>query len=115
MIPLGTSGKEFVLEMARLLTSFAERSSLEPITLQAVMTMPALLLQKPHSRSKAKDHIYCLKRCLETLKVGRIEELVHEGRKILLAPATLKKEVDKFNHTFARLVFGDWIKAAHAY
>ena len=57
MIPSGTSGKEFVLEMARLFTSFAERSSLEPIALQTVMTMPALLLQKPHSRSKAK-HLF---------------------------------------------------------
>ena len=92
-----------------------EKSSLEPNALQAVMTMPALLLQKPHNRSKAKDHIHCMKQCLEVWKAGRISELV-QGRCViqqhLPVPAASKVGVDKFNSTFARLIFGGKIKAA---
>ena len=72
MIPSGPSGKEFILEITTVLTAFVERYSLEPIALQAVMTMPALLLQKLHTRSKAKDHFHCLKLRLEVWKEGRI-------------------------------------------
>ena len=95
MIPVGPSGKEFILKMTRLFTAFVERSSLQPIALQAVMTMPALLLQKPHNCFKAKDHIHCLKRRLEVWKAGRISELVQEGRVIqqhLPVPAASKWE-----------------------
>lgn len=78
--------KEFVLEMTRLFTAFVERSSLEPIAMQTVMSMPALLLQKPHKHSRVKDHIQSLKRHLELWKAGRIDELVQEGREIRQRP-----------------------------
>ena len=41
--------------------------------------MPILLLQKPHARSKAKDHLKCLERRLAVWKAGDIELLLHEG------------------------------------
>lgn len=46
------------------------------------MTMPALLLQKPHQRSKAKDHRDCLRCHLLVWKSGNIAALVDEGRTI---------------------------------
>ena len=92
-----------------------ERSSLELNALQAVMTVPALLLQKPHNRSKAEDHTHCIKQCLEVWKAGRISELV-QGRCViqqhLPVPAASKMGIDKFNSTFARLIFEGKIKAA---
>ena len=58
----GKIGKAFVAEVSRLIRAYAEESTLEPVTLKCVMSMPALLLQKPHRSSKVKEHISCLER-----------------------------------------------------
>ena len=42
-------GKRFVGELARLFSAFATESTLEAIAIKTAMTMPALLLQKPHA------------------------------------------------------------------
>ena len=44
--------------------------------------MPALLLQKPSSKSKAKEHTLHLERRLKFWLEGKLDELVHEGRTI---------------------------------
>lgn len=46
------------------------------------MTLPALMLQKPHAKSKACDHVSCLQRQLALWKKGGIAELLQEGRAI---------------------------------
>ena len=51
----------FTSELARLFRAYGEGSGLEPIALKAAMVMPALLLQKPHSSSKAREHVVCLR------------------------------------------------------
>ena len=81
-VPSGASGKEFVGELARLLQAFAEGSALESIALTTAMVMPALLLQKPHSKSKSKEHTECLRRRMTAWKEGDIEGLLREGRAI---------------------------------
>ena len=60
MLPSGSSGKQFIGELAKLYDAFASESTHESFAIKAVMTMPALLLQKPHSKSKTRDHISCL-------------------------------------------------------
>ena len=45
---------------------------MESIALSAAMVMPALLLQKPHERSKPKEHLKCLERRLLDWKEGNI-------------------------------------------
>ena len=42
--------------------------------------MPVLLLQRPHLKSKNKDHICHLNRCLALWNQGDINRLVKEGR-----------------------------------
>ena len=59
-VPSGSIGKQFVAEIARLFEAFATESALEPVALKAAMTLPALLLQKPHAKSKVQEHIACL-------------------------------------------------------
>ena len=54
--PTGKSGKALVRKLARMFQAYADGSALEGIALQAAMVMPALLLQKPHPKSKAKEH-----------------------------------------------------------
>lgn len=55
-VPSGKAGTQFVEELARLLTTYADGTPLENIAMKAVMTMPALLLQKPHPKSRSTDH-----------------------------------------------------------
>ena len=82
LVPSGASGKDFVGEMARLFQAFADGSAMESIALTAAMAMPALLLQRPHSKSKAKEHRDCLNRRMNAWKEGDIEGLLREGRAI---------------------------------
>ena len=46
------------------------------------MVMCTLLLQKPHEKSKSRDHVGCLERRMKSWLVGNIEELIAEGRTI---------------------------------
>ena len=55
---------------------------MESFALTAAMTMPLLLLQKPHRSSKTKDHVACLKRRRTVWKSGDIDALVRECRAI---------------------------------
>ena len=61
--------------------AYAEHSALEIVAMKAAMVMPALLLQKPHPRSKAKDHALHLERRLQLWQSGK-HELLDEGRTI---------------------------------
>ena len=62
--------------------AYADASVLESIALQAAMAMPALLLQKLHPKSKAKEHTMHLDRRLKQWIDGDIEGLMDEGRTI---------------------------------
>ena len=73
MVPSRKVGETFVGEMARLFKMYGESTTLEPISLMAAMTMPSLLLQKPHQRSKSKDYIKCLEERLELWKDGNYQ------------------------------------------
>ena len=81
LIPSGKVG-DFVSETSRLLRAFGESTPLESVAFTAVMVMPHLLLQKPHSRSKVKDHVKCLERRLSLWQQGDIPALLLEGRTI---------------------------------
>ena len=52
-VPSGKAGKAFVRELSRMFNANAEGSALKCVAMKAAMTMSALLLQKPSSRSKA--------------------------------------------------------------
>ena len=81
-VPSGASGKCFVGELARLFEAFATESAFEAFALKAVMTLPALVLQKPHAKSKTRDHISCLQRRFALWEKGDIAELLKEGKAI---------------------------------
>ena len=68
--------------MTRLYDALADKTVLEPIAMSAATVLPILLLQKPHQRSKAKEHTSCLTRRLESWLKGDIIELLNEGRTI---------------------------------
>ena len=79
-VPSGSSGKAFVLELARLFQAYADSSSLECIAMKATTIAQALLLQKPSRTSKSKDHAAHLQRRLDLWHGGDIRSLLEEGR-----------------------------------
>ena len=114
-VPSGKIGKAFVAEVSRLIRAYAEGSTLEPVALKCVMSMPALLLQKPHRSSKVKEHISCLERRLKLWVDGDIDSLLHEGRTIQNhlqnSPCSRKSEVH-LAQSFSKLMFEGKVKQA---
>ena len=46
-IPWSVARRDFVRETSRLLRAFAEKSSLAPVAMKALMLLPSLALQRP--------------------------------------------------------------------
>jgi len=97
LLPSGRVGKDFALELARLFQSYADNSTLHSIALTACSVFQILLLQKPHARSKSKDHVTCLKRRLTLWHSGDIASIVGEGKCIQDHLATALSQ--RFNST----------------
>ena len=47
-VPFSKVGQAFIAETGHLFCVYAESTTLEPVALKCVMTMPALLHQTPH-------------------------------------------------------------------
>ena len=75
---------------------------------------PILLLQKPSSASKTKNHITCLERRLICWSKGDLDELVREGRAIQqrLPKQRSAKANTSLARSFANLMFRGKCKAA---
>ena len=71
-VPSGKAGTAFVHELSRMFRAYADHSALENVAMKAAMVMPALLLQKPHSRSKTKDHVLHLACWLQIWGSGKL-------------------------------------------
>jgi len=50
------AGKSFVCELVHLFNAYTEGTTLESIVVTAAMTLPSIILQKPHRSLKAKEH-----------------------------------------------------------
>ena len=107
LVPFGKVGKALVQEMANLFQAYGENSSLECIALKACLLMQVLLLQKPLKTSKAKDHVTCLQRCLESWKKGEIEVLVAEGQCIQshLPSTNTRMNPEAVSRAFSKMMF----------
>ena len=64
MLPSVAAGKAFIRETTRLLELWTNDTNINHIALKGLMIMPALLLQKPSYKCKAKEHSLCLQRRL---------------------------------------------------
>ena len=104
MVPTGASGKKFINEITRLFDQWTNDTPLKGIALKAIHVMPALLLQKPSRKSKARDHLIALERRLKLWGEGNINELLGESKEIqerlpsTNTPMNLQKISMKFKH-----------------
>lgn len=99
---------------ADLHVAFASCSAMESIAMKAAIVLPILLLQKPSSKSKAKEHSNCLERRLRTWLDGDLNDLVSEGRTIQRRiPKSYPGDGQKrLARSFANLMFEGKTKAA---
>ena len=73
-------GKQFVTDVTCPFNGFTTECGLEAIALKATMTLPSLMLQRPHAKSKTHDHISCLW-CRSSLwEENDISNFLTEGR-----------------------------------
>lgn len=87
-VPLGSSGKRFVMETIRLLQGFSEGNALESVSFLALMIMPQLLLQNPRdepTNSHQTSHqlrVSLLNRRLDSWTAGQFRDLLQECQAI---------------------------------
>ena len=112
-VPYGSAGK-FVYELSTLYRAYAEGSTMECIVLKRITVM-SVLLQKPHFKSKPKDHSSCLERCLQSWSEGDLNNLLLEGRILqnhLPKPNASKNGSTSLALTFSNLMFQGKTSAA---
>ena len=107
--PLVRLEKTFASELSRLYLAYGDCSSLEAIALKACTVMPILLLQKPFSSSKQKEHSACIARRLAIWKKGDIGSLLAECHTIQSRLSKLRpagsQDQPNLEHTFSKLMF----------
>ncbi len=118
LVPSGNAGKKFVREITRLLNAYTHSSALETIAFDAIMVACQLLLQKPHSASKARDHVAALDRRLNAWHAGDVKGLLREGRTIqnhFPMRRTKNEQGDKVASVFSKLMLEGKTRAALRY
>ena len=114
-VPFGNLGRNFVSELARLFREYANNSALESVALKAAMTMPSLLLQRPHNKSKEKENTACLERRLSLWCEDDISTLLKEGQSIqdrLKHQQPSRQGKDHRAQTFGKLVMQGKVREA---
>ena len=114
-VPSGKVGQMFVYELAKLFKAYGESNGIHSVAIKCAMVLPALLLQKPHPRSKDKENIAVLRRRLESWISGDIKSLLHEAQSIQnrLRPRLSHQDNEsKLARTFSNLMFVGNVKAA---
>ena len=77
-LPSGKAGKAFIKLLTEWLMKFNNKDEFMGIALTVYMTLPMILLQKPSSRSKAKDNSMSLLRRIEWFQNGNFDWLLAE-------------------------------------
>ena len=112
-IPSGKAGKEFIQELTFWMRQFNGVSKLNGVALKVFMILPALLLQKPSPKSKAKDHSECLSRRLKQWKDGDLDVLEREVRRIQSSLKNSKRPTsDNVSKSFSKLMMEGKVSAA---
>ena len=105
MLPRGKSGERFIKELTRLLYLFVNKTAWENLSLQLVHVFIPLMLQKPASTSKARDHAKYLLARLEKWTNGDLKGLLDEARVIQEKLKRRKKADDSSRQKgFSRLM-----------
>ena len=98
--PSGTLATQYIGKLAELFQEYASGSAWEDIPMTSAMLLPSLILQRPHRKSKTKEHIACLERRLPLWETAEgIHELLKEGNCIQRHLQTSSRRPQKKNRT----------------
>ena len=106
-VPSGRAGKAFIEELAFWIKQFNSNSDLNSVALKAFMVLPTLILQKPSTPSKSKEHSAVIERRLNLWRQADLDLLLKEVRFIQGKFVNSKKArtVEDISKVFAKLVF----------
>ncbi len=107
-VPTGKAGTAFVSELSWLFRAYAEGTALECVALKAITVASILLLQKPHRKSKPREHTSCLERRLQLWSEGKFDDLLNEGKALqgrLPKIHNTKDAEDHLARSFSNLIF----------
>ena len=99
MLPRGKVGTEFVKTLTNLINYFITPSKWTRLSLSLVHIFLPLMLQKPSSKSKAKDHCKYLEKRLKLWTEGDLDSIMAENREI---QKKLRQSQDKKKETKER-------------
>ena len=114
-IPRGRAGTLFVQEITRLLEAYNHATAMECVAMKAIMVLPALMLQRPYPKAKAKTCSETLGGRLKKWQDGDIDQLLHECHTIQSRLRSSKNDNQgggKMAQSFEKLVAVGNIKAA---
>ena len=113
MVPRGKAGTDFIKEITRMINLFMIQTKWTSLSLAKVHIFIPLMLQKPSSKSKAKDHAKYLEKRLKLWHAGDLQALLSENREI---QKKLKQNQDKKRESkeksFCRLMFAGKLSQA---
>jgi hypothetical protein len=82
LLPRGKAGKDFIVELTRLINIFVNKAPHERLSLCLVHVFMPIMLQKPSAKSKARDHSKYLAQRLIKWTNGELGGLMAEAREI---------------------------------
>ncbi len=106
-VPTSKAGTAFIPELSGLFRAYAEGTALECVALKAITVASILLLQKPHRKSKAREHTSCLERRLQLWSEGEFDDLLNVGKALqgrLPKIHKTKYAEDHLAHSFSNLM-----------
>ena len=103
-LPRGKCGGDFIVELTNLINHFVNKTPWQRLSLLLVHVFVPLMLQKPSSKSKPRDHTKYLTSRLERWKKGQLKSLMDEAREIQsrIKPGTGKAEA--YSKAFVNLM-----------
>ena len=115
-LPSGEAGNALFFANSLACSKPIRTAQLEGIVLQAAMVMPVLLLQKPHPKSKAKEHTQHHVRRLQLWIYGNINSLMNKDRTLQLQfiknNNIEQKSTQQTTKIFAKLMMEGKVRAA---
>ena len=114
-VPSGKSGKAFIDELTYWMRQFNRNTKLNRIAIKVFMILPAILLQKPSAKSKAKQHALALERRLNQWRTGEIDTLMREIKMIQASfkvSSESKNKTENLSKRFAKFMTEGNVSAA---
>ena len=111
-VPRGKVGKDFIVEVTRLVKLFNNKTQWEPLAIHFLNIFVPIMLQKPSRNSKNKDHNRYLAKRLNLWKEGKLHELLLECKEIQKRISSSKQKEESNTKGFTRLMLMGKVKQA---